>query len=246
MNFDGGSITSDGGGDVTIGGTASFMGGQTVIDYGSGGVQLKINGGSGYQSGGAQIDVAGTVCMTAAGEVDIGNGGSFTDPSPGYGYDVKCGGAPGGITSIGQINANGGFLFGNSPFLDSDGNCWAQTFNPISDRARKERIVPLAPTNALALALALDDYAWRFKAHTNTVGHVQPASGTEFGPMAQDWHAVTGLGGGTNISMTSMSGLLLGAIQGLAQGQGIFTNAAGARFALVVNAQTNGFIFVPR
>jgi len=246
MNFDGGSITSDGGGDVTIGGTASFMGGQTVIDYGSGGVQLKINGGSGYQSGGAQIDVAGTVCMTAGGEVDVGNGGSFTDPSPGYGYDVKCGGSQGGITSIGQINANGGFLLGNQTLVDSDGNVWAQTFNPISDRARKERIVPLAPTNALAMAMALDDYAWRFKAHTNTVGHVQPASGTEFGPMAQDWHAVTGLGGGTNISMTSMSGLLLGAIQGLAQGQGIFTNAQGARFALVVNAQTNGFIFVPR
>jgi len=73
-----------------------------------------------------------------------------------------------------------------------------------------------------------------------------PASGTEFGPMAQDWHAVTGLGGGTNISMTSMSGLLLGAIQGLAQAQGIFTNATGARFGLVVKAQTNGFIFVPQ
>jgi hypothetical protein len=246
MNFDGGNITSDGGGDVTVTGTASFMQGQTVIDYGSGGVQLKINGGSGYQSGGAQIDVAGTICMTAGGEVDVGNGGSFTDPSPGYGYDVKCGGSQGGITSIGQINANGGFLLGNQTLVDSDGNVWAQTFNPISDRARKERIVPLAPTNALAMAMALDDYAWRFKAHTNTVGHVQPASGTEFGPMAQDWHAVTGLGGGTNISMTSMSGLLLGAIQGLAQGQGIFTNAQGARFALVVNAQTNGFIFVPR
>jgi len=64
--------------------------------------------------------------------------------------------------------------------------------------------------------------------------------------MAQDWQAVNGLGGGTNITMTSMSGLLLGAIQGLAQAQGIFTNAQGARFALVVNAQTNGFIFVPR
>jgi len=64
--------------------------------------------------------------------------------------------------------------------------------------------------------------------------------------MAQDWHAVTGLGGGTNISMTSMSGLLLGAIQGLAQAQGIFTNATGARFGLVVKAQTNGFIFVPQ
>jgi len=113
--------------------------------------------------------------------------------------------------------------------------------------------VSLAPTNALALALALNDYAWRFKARTNTTVLVaatnvvvHPASGTEFGPMAQDWHAVTGLGGGTNISMTSMSGLLLGAIQGLAQGQGSFTNAAGARFHLIVNPQTNGLIFVPQ
>jgi hypothetical protein len=143
---------------------------------------------------------------------------------------------------------------------DGSGNLTAQTFNPVSDRARKERIVALSPTNALAMALALNDYSWRFKARTNTIVSVmptnrvalvtnvvvQPASGTEYGPMAQDWHAVTGLGGGTNISMTSMSGLLLGAIQGLAQAQGIFTNAAGARFHLIVNAQTNGFIFVPQ
>ena len=63
--------------------------------------------------------------------------------------------------------------------------------------------------------------------------------------MAQDWHPVAGLGGGTNISMTSMSGLLLGAIQGLAAMQGTLTNANGARFRLMVNAQTNGLIFVP-
>jgi len=153
-----------------------------------------------------------------------------------------------------QANGSGGWAWtewpytlsydGGAVYSDGSGNVTAQTFNPVSDRARKERIVSLAPSNALALALALDDYTWRFKAHTNTVGHVQPASGMEYGPMAQDWHAVTGLGGGTNISMTSMSGLLLGAIQGLSQAQGIFTNATGARFALVVNAQTNGFIFV--
>jgi len=148
----------------------------------------------------------------------------------------------------------------NQIYSDGSGNLTAQTFNPVSDRARKEKIVALSPANALAMALALNDYSWRFKARTNTTVSValtnrmslvtnvvvHPASGTEFGPMAQDWHAVTGLGGGTNISMTSMSGLLLGAIQGLAQAQGIFTNAAGARFALVVNAQTNGFIFVPQ
>jgi len=42
-----------------------------------------------------------------------------------------------------------------------------------------------------------------------------------------------------------MSGLLLGAIQGLAAMQGTLTNANGARFRLMVNAQTNGLVFVP-
>jgi len=172
---------------------------------------------------------------------------------------------------------------------DGGGNLTAQSFNPVSDRNRKENIQLLAPTNALAMALAMTNYTWRFKAHTNwavvkiptslstnLVAHTRTnkvgriltvtnsvvvtnsfilqtnvakaflASGKEFGPMAQDWHAATGLGGGTNISMTSEAGLLLGAVQGLAQLQGTFTNQAGARFALVVNAQTNGFIFVPQ
>jgi hypothetical protein len=172
---------------------------------------------------------------------------------------------------------------------DGGGNLTAQSFNPVSDRNRKEQITPMAPANALAMALAMTNYTWRFKAHTNwavvkiptslstnLVAHTRTnkvgriltvtnsvvvtnsfvlqtnvakaflASGKEFGPMAQDWHAATGLGGGTNISMTSEAGLLLGAVQGLAQLQGTFTNQAGARFALVVNAQTNGFIFVPQ
>jgi hypothetical protein len=190
MNFDGGSITSDGGGDVTIGGTASFMGGQTVIDYGSGGVQLKINGGSGYQSGGAQIDVAGTVCMTAGGEVDVGNGGSFTDPSPGYGYDVKCGGAAGGITSIGQINANGGYLINNQTLVDGSGNV--------------------------------------------TAASVQS-------PQLRD--SASSSGAGSQVATAQGDGTWLW--QTPAPPQTVFTNARGARFGLMVNATTNGFIFVP-
>ena len=189
MNFDGGNITSDGGGDVTIAGTASFMGGQTVIDYGSGGVQLKINGGSGYQSGGAQIDVAGTVCMTAGGEVDVGNGGSFTDPSPGAGYDVKCGGAAGGITSIGQINANGGFFINNQNFVDGSGNVTAAS---IQTPQLQDSITSSGTGGQVAMAQGDGTWVWQT-------------------PMPQ-----------------------------------VFTNAAGARFALVVNAQTNGFIFVPQ
>jgi hypothetical protein len=177
-------------------------------------------------------------------------------------------------------------------YSDGSGNLSAQTFNPISDRARKEKIVTLSPTNALAMALALQDYSWRFKARTNATPTVVQiptslstnlvsvsrtnaagkivtrthlvvvtnsfilatnlsqkvfaASGTEFGPMAQDWHAVTGLGGGSNISLTAMSGLFLGAVQGLALNQNVFTNASGARFSLRVNVATNGFTFVPQ
>jgi len=78
------------------------------------------------------------------------------------------------------------------------------------------------------------------------VGKVFPASGTEFGPMAQEWHAATGLQDGHKISATSEAGLLIGAVQSLAALQGVFTNAAGAGFRLIVNAQTNGFIFVPQ
>ena len=44
--------------------------------------------------------------------------------------------------------------------------------------------------------------------------------------------------------MTSMSGLLLGALQGLAAMQGALTNANWARFRLMVNAQTNRLISV--
>ena len=190
MNFDGGNITSDGGGDVTIGGTASFMGGQTVIDYGSGGVQLKINGGSGYQSGGAQIDVAGTVCMTAGGEVDVGNGGGFTDPSPGYGYDLKCGGTQGGITSIGRINANGGYLINNQTFVDGSGNVTAAS---VQSPQLRDSTSSSGAGSQVATAQGDGTWAWQTPPPPQTV----------------------------------------------------FTNARGARFGLMVNATTNGFIFVP-
>ena len=122
-------------------------------------------------------------------------------------------------------------------YSDGSGNIYAQSFNPVSDRARKENIKPFDPQSALQMALALTNYTWRFKGRTNFVAKVRlisphhrmasvstnivamitPPTGKEFGPMAQDWHQITGLGGGTNISMTSMAGLLLGAVQGLGQ-----------------------------
>jgi len=63
---------------------------------------------------------------------------------------------------------------------------------------------------------------------TNVVEKIAPASGRQIGPMAQDWHAVTGLDDGRHISLTAMQGLLLGAIQDLAARQpaaGTVTNS---------------------
>ncbi|MDR3459087.1 MAG: tail fiber domain-containing protein, partial [Verrucomicrobiae bacterium] len=124
-------------------------------------------------------------------------------------------------------------------YSDGSGNLTAQTFNPVSDRAHKENIKPFDPQTALTMALALTNYTWRFKGATNTlpavtkqtnsvapkgftlvtntVVKIRPATGKEIGPMAQEWKAATGLGSGTNISLTSFNGLLLGAVQGLNQ-----------------------------
>lgn len=140
------------------------------------------------------------------------------------------------VTIPGSLDSDGG-----SFYSDGSGNVTAQSFNPVSDRARKENINLFDPQAALQMALTLTNYTWRFKGRTNSVTtitrntnpaatngfsqttnivtKVTPATGKEFGPMAQDWKAVTGLGGGTNISMTAMNGLLLGAVQGLNQRQ---------------------------
>lgn len=105
---------------------------------------------------------------------------------------------------------------------DGGGNVTANTFNPVSDRARKEQIEAFKSSTALAMVNALTNYTWRFKSRTNWVANlgthrVSPASGMEIGPMAQDWQRVTGLGTGTNISLTAMNGLLLGAVQELSR-----------------------------
>jgi hypothetical protein len=134
-------------------------------------------------------------------------------------------------------------LDGGQITSDGNGNLTAQTFTPDSDRALKENIQPLPVGRSLQMVLALTNYQWNFKARTNLVQSIRrqtnslgttltapaetlttnqtpkifAASGKQFGPMAQDWHAVTGLDDGRHISTTAMQGLLLGAIQDLNQ-----------------------------
>ena len=273
-------------------------GGGSYPDIADSGGVVSIAGAFNSDSGGIYSDGSGD--LTAAWNFDCyqlvangsitSDGGNFFSDGSGDVTVTTITGLHGWFATdgSGNVTMNSVISDGDLFYSDGSGNVTAQTFNPVSDRTKKEQITPLAPAKALAMALGLTNYSWRFKAHTNwavvkapisistnfvrhtltnragTVltltnfmiltngfilatnsGKVFAASGLEIGPMAQDWNAVTGLGTGTNISVTSEAGLLLGAVQGLAAQQGVFSNPAGARFRLLVNAQTNGFIFVP-
>ncbi|HEX4350094.1 MAG TPA: tail fiber domain-containing protein [Verrucomicrobiae bacterium] len=145
---------------------------------------------------------------------------------------VTAGTFANGAHITGNLADSGTFSSDAGSFTsDGSGNVTAQTFTPVSDRALKENITPLTPGASLGLALALTNYQWNFRARTNLVTttgtsattnlieKIIPASGEQMGPMAQDWHTVTGLDDGRHISLTAMQGLLLGAIQDLAARQ---------------------------
>lgn len=146
-----------------------------------------------------------------------------------------------GLHVVGNVQFDSIFSSDAGTFTsDGSGNVTAQTFTPVSDRALKENIQPIQPGKSLDMVLSLTNYQWNFKPRTNLflsisrqtnsavtnaqskaglilttnlTQRVFPASGRQFGPMAQDWHAVTGLDDGHHISTTAMQGLLLGAIQ---------------------------------
>ena len=293
LNFDSGNITSDGSGNANFVSVYAQqlkdLGGNT----GAAGNYAQANGSGGWfwTAGLTTLNYdSGNITSDGAGDLTVGQNltvnGSFSSDRWQF-YSDGSGDVTAQNVTIGQnVTVDGSFSSDSGQFYsDGSGNVTAQTFNPASDRALKEQITPLAPSNALAMTLGLTNYSWRFKAHTNFTASVVPAgtrlvttnfiasgtntimvfstnkttvaitnltakvfppSGREFGPMAQDWHLATGLQDGHKISATSEAGLLIGAVQRLASLQNSFTNTGGARFALVVNAQTNGFVFVPQ
>lgn len=98
---------------------------------------------------------------------------------------------------------------GNEVFIvDNDGDVFAKSFAPISDRNRKENIAPVNPSEVLEKVAALPISRWNFK--EDHVKHV--------GPMAQDFHAAFGLGhDDKHIATVDADGVALAAIQGLNQ-----------------------------
>lgn len=116
-----------------------------------------------------------------------------------------------GLYVAGAFKADGGAIYSSG-----SGNLSAQSFITLSDRNLKENIQPIPEGKSLEMARALNDYSWKFKTQSDSAEKAPAANGGQLGPMAQDWHAVTGLDDGRHISLTAMQGLLLGAVQDLA------------------------------
>jgi hypothetical protein len=78
-----------------------------------------------------------------------------------------------------------------------------------SDRNAKENFAPVSPQEVLDKVAALPITTWNFK---------EMKDGRHMGPMAQDFYAAFGLGGGnTTITAVDPDGVALAAIQGLNQ-----------------------------
>lgn len=89
------------------------------------------------------------------------------------------------------------------------GGVSATAFVTTSDRNAKENFKPVAPLEVLNKVAALPISTWNFKTMND---------GAHMGPMAQDFYAAFGLGGGdTTITSVDPDGVALAAIQGLNQ-----------------------------
>src|SRR5207247_4747229 len=86
----------------------------------------------------------------------------------------------------------------------------AQAWTAASDRAGKDKLRPIDPTDVLRKVAAMPIATWNWKSQEASIRHM--------GPMAQDFHAAFGLGETpTGISTIDADGVALAAIQGLHQ-----------------------------
>ncbi len=100
---------------------------------------------------------------------------------------------------------------GDEFVLQADGDLFITgSLTQMSDRNAKMAIEPVDPAEILAKVSALPVAAWTYKNDTSGARHL--------GPMAQDFHALFGLGESeTGISTLDSSGVALAAIKALAE-----------------------------
>ncbi len=116
------------------------------------------------------------------------------------------------ITAGSSLVQNNTANAGSELVLSNTGNLTiAGTLTENSDRDSKRDIVPIQPEEILAKVASLPIATWNRKLDSPSVRHL--------GPMAQDFAAVFGLGGGDDrhIAVLDMAGVSLASIQALYQ-----------------------------
>lgn len=91
--------------------------------------------------------------------------------------------------------------------LDVQGHVRGTSFKSTSSRAMKTGFEALNPTEVLAKVTELPVTSWRYRTEAEEVRH--------FGPVAEDFQRLFGLGDGKTISTVDADGVALAAIQGL-------------------------------
>jgi hypothetical protein len=122
----------------------------------------------------------------------------------------------GGLTASGSARISGGLSVDNGAnlslkLIETSPGAYlsaAGVWTSVSDRAAKERFVPVAPEAVLAKVAALPITEWKYKVEPEGVKHI--------GPVAQDFYGSFGLGDSDKaIGSVDESGVALTAIQGL-------------------------------
>lgn len=126
---------------------------------------------------------------------------------------VANGDAPNGALSVSTQGTGLIAQFGNAnnfvARLDANGNWFAVTLNPTSDRNLKENLRDISPAEVLEKVAQLHISRWNFKSEAATA-HI--------GPMAQDFYSAFGLGSDDkHIATVDADGVALAAIQALNQ-----------------------------
>jgi hypothetical protein len=216
------NTTASGAGSTALGaGTSSSNDSSTAMGSGSSasGLASTAMGFSSSASGFASTAM-GTFA-SATGDYSTAMGYYASTTTPGVGGAPRQGAFVYGDTSTSNVvgptandqfvvRAAGGTIFYSNAamdkgvFLAANGASWAS----VSDRNRKEDFLPVDGEQILSRLAALPVTSWRYK---------NDQSGQRYiGPMAQDFHALFGLGTDTTIATLDVDGVTLAGIKALA------------------------------
>lgn len=206
--FVGGGAFNHASGDSSVvagGRTNVALGGYSAV---GGGYGNAASSSYATVAGGFDCSAGGLYAFAAGNRAKASHHGSFVfgDSNTTYvvstnanSWTVRCTGGARFISGVdGGGNPNAGVILGKG------GTGW----DSISDRDAKENFEPVDARAVLEKVARLPMTEWNMKAQDARVRHI--------GPMAQDFHAAFGLGGGDrHINSVDADGVALAAIQGL-------------------------------